>query len=98
MKTRQAQGTRLTYALRPIDRSAVPKSQYNSEHEYDASPASRPYVLWFETLPSGDTAKVVPLPAPHPLRRGGALEWEGEAGGNVCHCRGGGAVGVDVVE
>ncbi len=40
----------------------VPKSQSNSEHEYDASPASRPYVLWYETLPSGDTVRVSIVP------------------------------------
>jgi hypothetical protein len=76
MKTRQAQGARLTDALRPINRSAVPKSHYNPEHEYDASPASRPYVLWFETLPSGDTAKV--YLCPHPTRCDVVAHWNGK--------------------
>ncbi len=40
----------------------VPKSQYNPAHEYDASPASRPYVLWYETLSSGDTVGVSIVP------------------------------------
>ena len=55
----------------------MPKSQYNPEHEYDANPASRPYVLWFETLPSGDTAKV--FLCPHPTRCDAVAHWNGQA-------------------
>ncbi len=72
----RAQGTELTYPIRPISRSAVPKSQYNPEHEYDANPAFRPYVLWFETLPSGDTAKV--YLCPHPTRCDVVAHWNGK--------------------
>ena len=55
----------------------MPKSQPNPEHEYDASPPSRPYVLWFETLPSGDTAKV--FLCPHPTRCDVVAHWNGQA-------------------
>ncbi len=51
--------------------------QYNPEHEYDFSPAFRPYVLWFETLPSGDTAKV--FLCPHPTCCDVVAHWNGQA-------------------
>ncbi len=35
----------------------VPKSQSNPQREYDANLESRPYVIWYETLPSGDTVR-----------------------------------------
>ena len=31
----------------------------------DLSPETRPYVLWFDTLPDGSTAKVVVYPRPN---------------------------------
>ena len=43
-------------------------------HE-DCSPEHRPYVLWFETLPSGDTAKVFTWPRKHDAAV--ALHWNG---------------------
>ena len=42
----------------------------------DCSPEHRPYVLWFETLPSGDTAKVFIWPRKHDAAV--ALHWNGQ--------------------
>ena len=44
-------------------------------HE-DCSPETRPYVLWFETLPSGDTAKVFVWPRQYDAAV--ALHWNGQ--------------------
>ena len=40
----------------------VAKSQSNPEHGYDANLESRPYVIWYETLPGGDTVGVSIVP------------------------------------
>ena len=44
--------------------------------DIDDSPY-RPFVLWFETLPSGDTAQVYLLP--HPDSCGIVAQWNGQA-------------------
>ena len=41
----------------------------------DANPASRPYVLWFKTLPSGDEAKLFIYPQQHDANV--VLHWNG---------------------
>ncbi len=54
----------------------MPKSQSTQEQEYDANPESSPYVLWCETLPSGDTAEVYLWP--HLNRCDVVAHWNGK--------------------
>ena len=52
------------------------ESLYNRESRYDADPAYRPFVLWFETLRSGATAQV--YLRPHPDSCDLVAHWNGQ--------------------